>query len=198
MKTLFLVRHAAYPRLGEFLAGRTDQVILSAEGRDQCAGLARRLSTEQVVCIQSSPRARALQTAEPIARSAGLPIEPVADIDEIDAGEWTGRDFDELEHDSRWQAWNSERATSRIPGGESMMEVQQRVLRCIERARRTGARGAHVMVTHAEVIRAAMLHFLGLPLRAYSQIEIGPASVSAVLLGDCGIEVLCLNEMAGG
>ena len=196
MKVLFLVRHAAYPRLGEFLAGRTDRVTLSADGQVQSLRLARRLAAEPVVSVRSSPRARALQTAEPIARTAGLHIEAVSDIDEIDAGEWTGRRFDELERDSRWRAWNAERGTSRIPGGESMGEVQDRVVRFIDRVRRTGAQGAHVMISHAEVIRAAMLHFLGLPLRAYSQIAIGPASLSTVVLDDRGIEVLTVNEMA--
>jgi broad specificity phosphatase PhoE len=197
MTMLFLVRHGTHPRFGQFLAGRMNGIVLNETGRAQGRWLAARLAREQVTDVQSSPRERAWQTAHPIAARAGVTVEIEPDIDEVDAGEWTGQDFGALNMDPRWRTWNAERGTARIPGGESMSEVQARTLRRIDRLCHSGAGGGHVLVSHAEVIKIIILHFLGLPLDACSRLEIGPGSLSTVIIGGWGAKISGLNEMVG-
>jgi broad specificity phosphatase PhoE len=197
MTMLFLVRHGTHSRFGEFLAGRMEGIVLDKKGHAQSRRLAGRLARERVTDVRSSPRERAWQTAQPIAALAGVIVEIEPDIDEVDAGEWTGQDFGALNKDRRWRTWNAERGTARIPGGESMGEVQARTLRRIDRLCQRRAGGAHVLVSHAEVIKIVILHFLGLPLDAYSRIEIGPGSLSTVILGEWGAKIAGLNEMVG-
>jgi probable phosphoglycerate mutase len=121
----------------------------------------------------------------------------VPGLNEIDVGAWTGRSFDELAPDPRWQSWNAERAHGQAPGGETMQGVQDRVLRELEaiRLRHPGERVA--AVSHCDVIKAALCGVLGLSLDRYGAFEIEPASVSAIVLWEGGGKVLRLNERCG-
>jgi broad specificity phosphatase PhoE len=192
--TIFLIRHASHDLLGRILAGRMTGVSISEEGRDQAQRLARRFSRKPISIVQSSPQQRARETAAPIAAGVETPIEIAKQIDEIDLGEWTGRRFEALNADPRWALWNRARSVARAPGGESMLEVQGRVVAHIDRVRSTHPDAHVVMVSHADVIRAAVLHYVDAPLDAFDRIEINPASVSTLLVGDWGAKILSLNE----
>jgi broad specificity phosphatase PhoE len=193
MATFFLVRHAAHDLLGKYLVGRAGGVGLSPQGREQAERLAERLARERLTSVQSSPRERALQTAEPLAVRSALPVETMAALDEIHMGEWSGKTFAELESDPRWQAWNDTRDSACCPQGESMQGVRQRI---VEHLDGIVARGDSrvAIVSHADVIKAAVLHYLGLPLNAVHRLEIAPASISVLVLGAWGSKLLKLNE----
>jgi broad specificity phosphatase PhoE len=115
-------------------------------------------------------------------------------MDEIDFGEWRGRSFAELDADPRWAAWNAQRGTARPPGGEAMHEAQSRVLRWIGTLAETHGEGTVVAVSHADVIKAAVLAHLGLGLDAHHRLEVAPASLSALSLWPGGGRLLFLNE----
>jgi broad specificity phosphatase PhoE len=115
-------------------------------------------------------------------------------LDEIDIGEWTGLSFAELDGDPRWQQWNTCRSVARCPGGETMGEVQARVLGHLAAASAAHPEGRLVLVSHADVIKAGLLHFLGRTLDGYAAIEIAPAGVSTVVVADGGARVLRMNE----
>lgn len=193
--TFFLVRHAAHGLLGDILAGRMPGVHLDARGAAQARELARRLSRERISAVHSSPRERAAETAHEIAVAAGLDVTIEPDIDEIDCGEWTGCSFDELRVDPRWKAWNAQRSAARAPAGESMVEVQDRVMHYLDREARNEGECRIVSVTHADVIKAALFGCLGLSLDRMQQVEISPAGLSTVVMGDWGSKVLSMNEL---
>jgi len=169
-------------------------VRLGPEGRAQAEAVAARLRGEGIAAIQSSPLERARETAEPLAECLGVGVEVVDALDEIDAGAWTGAAFDELRDDPRWTLWNSARSVTRAPEGESMLEVQGRVLAHVERLRSRLPDGAVALVSHADVIKAAIAFWLGISLDALQRFEIAPASLSRVVVGDWGAKVLSLNE----
>jgi broad specificity phosphatase PhoE len=173
-----LVRHAAHDLLDRVLVGRMGGVSLGETGRQQAADLARWLARLSLTSVQSSPRPRATQTAAPIAQRANLPIEISAALDEVDFGLWTGRAFEELAEDPRWVEWNRARGRARAPGGESMVEAQARVVAHLRDVHAANSSGRVVMVTHAEIIRCAVLHCLSLPLDEWSRIDVPPASVT--------------------
>jgi probable phosphoglycerate mutase len=194
--TFFLVRHAAHDVVDRILVGRGPGVHLGAVGKEQGARLGRRFSTEAVTAVHSSPRERAQETAQFVAEGTGVPIQTIDAIDEIDCGEWTGFSFDQLHDDAQWRWWNEERDVARTPGGESMAQVQQRIVNHLMTQRAQWSDGRIVLVSHADVIKAALLHILGLPLGAYQRIQIDPASISTVVLGNWGSKVLAMNESA--
>ncbi|WP_394889267.1 histidine phosphatase family protein [Mesorhizobium sp. AaZ16] len=192
----FLVRHAAHDNVDDFLAGRSGGIVLGESGLSQAARLGQRLRRERFDAIHASPRERTQETAIAIAGAYGLTeIHANPALDEIDFGEWSGRAFEELASDPDWQRWNEDRSRARAPGGETMIEVQARVMSCIEALAKQHRGGAVVLVSHADVIKAAVCHFLGLPVQGCFRFDIAPASITTIVTGDWGGKVLGLNEI---
>ena len=193
--TFFLVRHAAHDDVGRFLAGRAD-VALSGPGRAQARRLATRMAQEDFAAVYASPRQRAQQTAAAIAAANGRgPVQTADELDEVDFGHWSGKAFDVLNGDPRWRRWNSLRSLARTPGGETMLDVQQRAFAFIEaHAAEPGDRRL-VLVSHADVIKAVVSHVLGLPADAWPRFDVAPASVTTIVVGDWGAKLLTLNEI---
>lgn len=190
MGVVFLVRHGAHDLLGRTLTGRRGGVSLNEEGRAQAERVAQRLAREKPAALLSSPVERCLETAAPIARACGLAAEPAEALSEIDFGAWSGRSFDELRADPGWAAWNSCRGAARCPEGESMLEAQARIVRRIERL----PDAAVAMVSHGDVIKAALCWALGLSLDFVHRFEIAPGSISAVELRSGAPLTLWINE----
>lgn len=194
--TFFLVRHAAHGRLGNVLCGRMPGVTLGAEGQEQAQRLSAYFADKDVACILSSPLERAVETAEPIAGRIGVRLEICDALAEIDFGGWTGMTFETLAQEPAWRDWNEARSANRPPDGETMLEVQARIVAAMERLRRRYSGKAILLVSHSDVIKAALVYHLGLPIDAYSRIEIDPASVSTLAAGSWGAKVLLLNGTA--
>lgn len=196
--TFYLIRHAAHDWLGRGIAGRLPGVNLNAAGREQAKRLAVRLGDVPFAAVYASPLERARETAEPLAARVGLPLQTLDEINEINFGDWTGKTFPELDGDPRWPAFNTFRSGTRIPDGETMAEVQLRMVTAMERLRDKNPDGAVALVGHGDPITAAVAYFLGVPLDLCGRIEIEPASVSIVALADWGPRVLRVNDIGAG
>jgi broad specificity phosphatase PhoE len=193
--TVFMVRHGAHDRLGKVLCGRMAGVVLGDQGRAEAAAVARRLASRPVTAVYASPMERTQETAAPIAAAFELPVRTEPDLDEIDYGDWAGLSFDALSGPD-WDLWNTARETARPPGGESMGEAQARVGRFLERVVREHPGEEVVAVSHADVIKAAVMQVLGLPLRAHTLFDVSPGSISVVVGGDWGVKIHSINEAA--
>jgi broad specificity phosphatase PhoE len=193
--TFHLVRHAPHALQDRgVLVGRTPGVGLGGGGRAVLRRLAARFEGLALDAVVSGPLERATATAAAIAEAPGLPVEVAAALDEVDFGAWTGRDLAGLEGDAHWTAWNLFRSGTRAPGGESMVEVQLRALGLVERLRVLHPRGRVVLVSHGDVVRAVLLHFLGMGLDGIHRIEVSPGSASTVAVGERGACVLGVND----
>jgi probable phosphoglycerate mutase len=181
--TIILVRHSHHDLIGRVLVGREPNVSLSAVGMRQAQGLATRLVRRGVSDVKSSPQLRARQTAEPLAATLGKPVEIMPEFDEADFGDWSGRAFDSLQHDCGWQRWNSDREACRPPGGETMRELQSRVLAGLSRLAKAHPGQCIAVVTHAEPARAAVLHYRGMSLGEFARVEIDPGSCTTLKFG---------------
>ena len=191
-----LVRHGAHSLIDRVLVGRMEGVPLSEEGRRQAYSLNRRLGTRRVTGIYTSPSQRARETAEIVAERIGLTPEVTTRLDEINFGSWTGRTFSQLDADPGWRYWNEARSRARPPGGETMGEAQARALRFISEAHRARPGSTIVMVTHAEIIRAVVLHCLAWPLDAWAGVDIAPASVTTLDIRPSGSALVSLDQRA--
>ena len=194
MTTLLLIRHAAHDLLGHTLAGRMPGVRLSAAGSAQAERLARRLALAPLAAVYSSPLERAVGTAIPVARRHGLEVAVADGLGELDFGEWTGRGFAALDGLPRWRLFNTFRAGTRPPGGELMLEAQARVVTELERLHGEHPVEVVVVVTHGDLIKAAIAHYAGIHLDLFGRIEISPASVSIVAVSPHGPRILRLND----
>ena len=192
--TILLIRHAAHVELGQVLSGRRRDVSLSKEGLEQAEIVADLLGVEPLAGIYCSPRERAYYTARTIADEHEMKPQPEDSLDEVDFGDWTGRRFDELEGDPAWDEWNAARGSARPPSGESMTEAVARAVAGLEGL---GARHAEEMiaaVSHCDIIRGVIAHYLGLPLDNLLRFDVDPASVSRIAIGNWGARVMSINE----
>jgi broad specificity phosphatase PhoE len=194
MTVFHLLRHGEHVLRGRVLAGRTPGVGLSARGRLEIAAVADRLADEKIEALYASPLQRTRETAEILAARFDLPIEYRDDLLELDFGEWTGLTFDAVRADERWRLWTTCRSIASVPGGESMREVQARVVRALFELRQAHRNGTVLIVSHGDVIRALLLFALGMPLDFYSRIEVGIASLNTIHIDNSEIRVLAVNE----
>ncbi|RWF15954.1 MAG: histidine phosphatase family protein, partial [Mesorhizobium sp.] len=174
--TFLLIRHAAHDNVGSYLAGRLQGIRLGQAGQAQALRLARRMAREPISAILSSPRERTLETAKPIATACDIEkIGICQELDEIDFGAWSGKTFEELNGDARWRLWNDQRQSARTPSGETMLAVQERVVGLMDETRQDAQNQVVALVSHADVIKAAVCKVLGLQLGDCFRFDIEPA-----------------------
>ena len=83
---------------------------------------------------------------------------------------------------------------TRPPGGEMMIEVQARVVGYLASLRRLYESARLILVSHSDVIKAAILFHIGLSLDLFSRIEVAPGSISTLVIGNWGAKLVSLNE----
>lgn len=195
MTTFLLIRHASHALLKRTLVGRTPGVPLDEEGRAQAERLAERLADLKPLALYSSPVQRAMETAAPLSERWGLPVQMSKEFIEIDFGEWAGRDFSDLRPLQQWDYFNSYRSGTRPSGGELMLEVQARAVTGLQRLHAEHPDSLIAIVSHGDVIRAALNYYLGAALDLFRRLEVSPASVSLLELQDWGPRVLLVNHL---
>jgi probable phosphoglycerate mutase len=193
MTNVLLIRHGLTDWVGERLAGWMPGIHLNEQGRLQAAALAQRLAEVPLCAIYSSPLERTLETAQPIAESHGLTIQVCEGLGELRYGEWTGRALKELNDEKLWPVVQVYPGGARFPGGESMREVQARMV-----AELDGIRDAHpgqvvAVVSHSDPIKMVVAYYAGLALDLFQRLAISPASVTALGFTTFGPRLLCLN-----
>jgi broad specificity phosphatase PhoE len=193
VKTIHLVRHGHHALLGDVLCGRMRGVELDQLGRRQMSLCAERIAPTPGA-IQSSPQLRTQQSAAILGLHLHLPVEMVPALDEIDLGDWTGRSFNDLAGDPDWRHWNAKRGSSRPPNGESMQELQLRVVQHLERLRDDPSDGALAIVSHAEPIRSALLYYAGIALDDFLSIPVDAASISTLSFDRHGVHFSQINQ----
>jgi probable phosphoglycerate mutase len=195
MTTFALIRHASHALLGHSIVGRLPGVQLSAQGVREAEALAGRLEGWPIQVLYSSPLERARATAAAIADRLRLQVQVANELNEIDYGAWTNRTLADLHAKPEWRLFNLFRSGNRIPGGESILEVQERVLRLIERLCAAHPEQTVALVSHGDAIKATLAYFLGVPLDLFGRIELSPASLSVVRVEPHGPQVLLINGL---
>lgn len=154
---------------------------LNATGRRQAAELAGRIAGDGIVALWSSDLSRASETAEVVGARLGL--EPTLDprLREANRGRWEGRLFSDVaeEEPELFAAWMRAGPEWRFPGGESLLEQQQRVAECVEEIRAGGELPA-LAVCHGGSIRVMLCLSDPRGLGAFHTFEVPNTAVTAV------------------
>ena len=181
---LLLISHAATPAMrggrfpGDALYDAAD--LDSAASHAALTALRERLGASADVFALSSPAACARDTATAL----GLAAQIDAALADMDYGRWRGRRLAEFGEEEAADVgrWSVDPAVA-PHGGESFEAVLVRVAAWLEglaalhgKQDRRGV-ATLVAVTHAPVIRAALLHALNAPAASFSRIEVAPLSV---------------------
>jgi probable phosphomutase (TIGR03848 family) len=195
--TVFLlVRHAVTSHTGHKLTGWAPGVHLSDDGRAQAEAVADHLAKAPIKAIYSSPIDRTLETAQAIATKHRMDVQVLDDIGEVRYGTWTNRSLKSLSRTKLWGKVQRFPSAARFPQGETLFEVQSRAIAELERIQARHAKQMVCVVSHADVIKLVVAHYLGVHIDLFQRIAIGPASVSAVAVGDAGPMVLSVNAQA--
>ena len=184
MRRLLLVRHASTDAVRAAAFGADEP--LDAGGRAAAARL--RLPRADEVLV--SPSLRTRETAE----ACGLAVsESDAALAECDFGRWAGltlREVAEREPDAV-TAWLND-ADAAPYGGESLSQVLARVRGWL--AAQASSTGTAVVVTHAGVVKAAVVAALDAPPSAFWRIDVAPLSVTELHAHDGRWTVTRVND----
>lgn len=194
---ILLVRHGIndYVKKG-LLAGRTPGVHLNADGQAQAQSVAERLGGEKIAAVYSSPLERCQETATPLAERLGLELRLLEDVKETDCGAWTGQALEELRKAETWRQVQINPSGFRFPDGESMLEIQARMVAALERLSREHKGETIAVFSHSDPIKLAIAFYVGMPLDLFQRLEVSPASVSELDFTPLRVGLVRLNDCA--
>ncbi len=196
MTTIILVRHGENDWVKKKrLAGWIPGVHLNENGRIQAQNAAQRLSVLPIQAVYSSPVTRCVETAVPIAHPHQLEIIELPEVGEVRYGKWEGKKIKKLAKLPAWHAVQHYPSRFRFPEGEALREVQFRAIQALENLCRQHEKDTIVVVSHADVIKLVLAHYLGTHIDLFQRIEISPASASILALMPNGfVRVVRLND----
>jgi probable phosphomutase (TIGR03848 family) len=192
--TLVLVRHAVTAQTGPLLSGRAPGIDLSEAGVKQAENVGERLAVLPVRAVYASPIERTQQTAAHIASHHGLEVRTLPGVIEADYGEWTGGKISDLAKTDLWKVVQVAPSRARFPGGESISEMQSRMVTALEQVIADHPGELIVVVSHADPIKAAIAHFSGVHLDLFQRVMVSPASVTVFELGQFGAALVKCND----
>jgi probable phosphomutase (TIGR03848 family) len=195
MTRIVLVRHAVTAQTGPLLSGRTPGIDLSETGRGQAEAVGTRLAAATIDAIYASPIERTTQTAQAIAaHHPPLSVQPLPGVIEADYGEWTGGKIADLAKTDLWKVVQRAPSRARFPNGESLLDMQHRMVAALDALVAAHPKQTVVVVSHADPIKAAVAHYTGLHLDQFQKINVSPASVTAFDISDHGAFLLTSND----
>ncbi len=194
---VILARHGetAWNREGRVM-GR-QPVSLDERGIAQvkaAVAIARKLKPD---LIYTSPLRRARQTAEILSAGlGGIEIIDEPQLEEVRYGKWEGMTYKELLKDEDYLLYKKFPLERPTPGGETIADVQARGRQAVARALSQNAGRRLLFVSHGDIIRTLICHFMGLDLANFHRIRVDNAAFSGVeIVGDFA-EIKFLNLLA--
>ena len=175
MTKVIIVRHCqAEGNLKRFFQGSINTDITDL-GKRQIESVAKLLSNEPVEVMYSSPKKRAMKTAEGINAYHGLPIKIDDEIAEIDAGDWEGVLLTDIEkrYPEQMDNWRNNPANFHAPNGESMAEVYERVKKALLRIVEENRDKTICIVSHGCAIKNMMCFAHGLEVKDIKEVPLG-------------------------
>src|SRR4051812_13982009 len=181
MTKFYLIRHGEKMH-ADIMVGREPNIHLTPNGRRQAQRLARSLKRTAIARIFSSPLERAQKTILPLAKIKRLKVETHPAFNEVDMGRWTGRKMAQVGRTQAWHHYCRFPGGSVIPGGETLPEVQSRMVSEMIRLSQSLPDQEVAIVTHEDPIRLTICHFIGAPIDVFEHITVRLGSMTILTL----------------
>ncbi len=195
METVFLMRHGETAWNQEKRVMGRLETPLSRSGIAQAKRIARLLPDLEIRAIYTSPLKRAVQTARILAKECHRSVKINPNLTEVAFGRWQGFRFDDLLKDKAYHRFLRSPLKAAVPGGETIVDVQKRGLKAIRRAIRDYPKGRILFVSHGDVIRAILCHYLKLPLQEFRRLRIDNGTLSAFEVDGDWAEIKYMNYL---
>jgi len=196
MPLLLLIRHGEndYTKKHK-LAGYTPDVHLNERGQSQAQALADALKEVPIKAIYSSPLERAVETAAPIAAAHKLEVLVEAGLLETNVGKWQGRSLAALRRQKHWKVVQSAPSRAQFPEGETFYECQTRIVTALDSiSRKYKPQDIIACVFHADPIKLAVAHYIGLPLDHFQRLSCDTGSLTALYVSESAANLIKLNQ----
>jgi len=197
MPLLLLIRHGEndYVKSSK-MAGRLPGVRLNEKGQKQAQALSEAFKDVPIKAVYSSPLERAMETASPIAESHKLKVIEEPDLMDTDIGKWQGKSWRVLGLTKIWRIVQNAPSRFRFPEGESFVEAQTRCVTALENIIKKHDKPKDIIavVFHADPIRMAVAHFLGMPLDHFQRLSCDTGSLTALHVSASRAHLLKLNQ----
>ena len=180
MAKLYLIRHGEtdYNNALRF-QGQTD-IPLNQKGIEQAEKVAAFLKDVPLRAIYTSSLKRARTTAEIIGRAKGLEPQATDALREMSFGIWENMNSKDIQkkYAKEWKDFFSSPASTKIPEGESMSDVQKRAYPEVQRILDQYPEGDVAFIAHGGIIRVLICTMLGLDLNRSWHLHVGNASIT--------------------
>jgi probable phosphomutase (TIGR03848 family) len=196
MPLLLLIRHGENDfTKNHKLAGYTPNVHLNERGQSQAQALADALKEVPIKAIYSSPLERAVETATPIAAARELEVQVEAGLLETNVGKWQGRSLAALRLQKAWKVVQGAPSRAQFPEGETFYECQARIVTALDSiSRKYKPQDIVACVFHADPIKLAVAHYIGLALDHFQRLSCDTGSLTALYVGESGANLIKLNQ----
>ncbi len=198
---LYLVRHGETVWNFENRIQGASDVLLNEKGREQAKSLAAKLQNISFSKIFSSPLARALETAKVVSMSQGSSIVKMDNFSELDQGLLEGLRFNEVKgkFSDFFSKWRSVPGEVRMPGGETLEELQDRAWDGVEEiyAKYSQEKNPVLVVSHNLAIICILSRILGVTLNDFRKFRQHNASVNIIEHDSMrGWSVVTMNDLS--
>lgn len=195
---LIIVRHGEtdWNRL-EKCQGISD-IPLNLNGLRQASLVAESLKSEDISSVYSSDLIRARETAEKIASIHSLPVNYDSNFREMDQGEFEGLEFKEIRKNfsSILQSWIKNPEKVRIPGGETLSEVQERAWGGFRDLYNSHQDQKVLLVSHNLTIITLLCRFSGKSLSAFREFNVKETSKSIIICDNSRYRITVFNDIS--
>ena len=149
-----------------YLIGGLETPLSSLGQRQAEAACDYILKNYRVDAVYSSPLSRAYDTVNGVAKVLGFTVHKEDDLRELYVGKWEGLSYREIKRDyEEWyRGWATDTGCVTPPDGESMAEVQKRVINKLKEIAKKEDGKTVLIGTHAAVMRAIQCYAQKLPL----------------------------------
>lgn len=198
MTSIYFIRHGENEFVGKGkLAGWLPGVHLNENGRKQAQALVELFQEVKLKAVYASPLERTMETAQPLADAQKLTVTQAPGVGEVRYGSWQGKSLKVLRKRKLWPVIQNAPSLARFPEGESFPEAQARAVAEIDKFRsmHRGKKDAIAFISHSDVIKLIVAHYLGLPMDFFQRLHIAPASVTAFWIDDQRSSLIYLNDM---
>jgi phosphoserine phosphatase len=194
---LLLVRHGHVDGIRpERFRGRRD-VPLSQQGVQQAIEVAEHIAQRQrPVAVYTSPLRRCTETASAIAAATGIEVQVLADLIDLDYGDWQWLTRDDVRN--RWpdliERWDTAPHLVRFPHGDSFQDLIARISNVLRMLIDRHAGDTVVIVGHDSGNRALLLQLLDQPASSFWRFTQDPCGLSDIEIAGNGARLIRLND----
>jgi broad specificity phosphatase PhoE len=151
---------------------------------------------ETLHMLYASDLQRAWETARPIAAPHALQVHAEPRLREMAFGRWEGLTYAEIQRQDAQSlaAWGRDQLHSAPPGGETLLQMTERVRAAYTDVLVAGEDKTVGLVAHGGPLQLLLCLTLGLPPQAYWQFAVSPASLSELCVYDQGAVLTRLND----